>query len=101
MYSRAAAFDDFDFDQALLLYAALPLSRKSVGRMLQCAQTIGRPDAAQTALAALDSISDAEAELPAYLRATVSALRALLAPPISSKEHSGERPAFAVTIPDN
>jgi hypothetical protein len=55
-----AAFDDFDFDLALSLYAALPPSRRSIGRMLQCAQTIGRAHAAQTALAALDAVSGAE-----------------------------------------
>jgi hypothetical protein len=96
-----AAFDDFDYDLALSLYAALPPSRRSIGRMLQCAQTIGRADAAQTALAALDAVFGAEANLPDYLRATVSALRAHMAPPLPAKEHSGEQPASAFAVPDS
>jgi hypothetical protein len=99
--SADAAFDDFDYDLALSLYAALPPSRRSIGRMLQCAQTIGRADAAETALAALDAVSGVEANLPEYLRATVSALRALIAPPALVKAQSGERPASAFAVPDN
>ncbi len=90
-----AAFDDFDFDLALSLYAALPPSRRSIGRMLQCAQTIGRADAAQTALAAVDALPGADANLPDYLRATVSALKALAAPPTPTKKQPNTWLAWA------
>ena len=96
-----AAFDDFDYDLALSLYAALPPSRRTIGRMLQCAQTIGRADAAQAALATLDAVSGAEANLPDYLRATVSMLRALMAPPAPAKGYSEEQPTSAFALPDS
>lgn len=96
-----AAFDDFDFDLALSLYGALPPTRRSVGRMLQCAQTIGRTDAAQTALAALEALSGADAELPEYLRATISKLKGIIAPSSPVKEPSGEEPLAAPQVPDN
>lgn len=72
-----AAFDDMDYDLALGLYAAISPTRKSVARMLQCANTIKTTAAAITALAALARVPDTEAALPQSLRTIVTELRAL------------------------
>lgn len=74
------AFDDLEYDLALRLYAAIPPSRKSIARMIQCAHTIGTIDAARTALGALSSSPETEATLPQSVRSIVDGLRHLTPP---------------------
>lgn len=74
------AFDDLDYDLALRLYAAVPPTRKSVARMIQCAHTIGTVHAAQTALDALAKVPVTEAMLPQSVRTIIERLRHLTAP---------------------
>ena len=75
-----AAFDDFEYEHALRLYSGLPPTRKTVARMIQCAQMVGTADAASVALQSLSAISEMEATLPAPVRATIDGLRARVSP---------------------
>lgn len=80
-----AAFDDMDYDLALRFYAAMPPTRRSVARMIQCAQTIDNADAARTTLAALSRIPEAEATLPQSVRTIIEGLRVLAKPQLAEE----------------
>lgn len=78
------AFDDLEYDLALRLYAAIPPTRKSIARMIQCAHTIGTVDAGQAALDALATIPETEGTLPQSVQTIIDRLRRLTTPAAGS-----------------
>lgn len=48
------AFDDGQFDRALALYRILPISKKSISRMIHCVNFIDTPESRQDFLAVID-----------------------------------------------
>ncbi|MBF0097671.1 MAG: hypothetical protein HQM05_10090 [Magnetococcales bacterium] len=73
------AYDDLNYDLALNLYAALPISRYIIGRLLACANMIRKPYAAQVALAAVDAWPEGVQNLPSHVKNVVAELRVLIA----------------------
>jgi hypothetical protein len=69
------AFDDGQFDRAFELFLATPASRKSIGRLLTCALTIGTPDARQRLAGFIEAANrSVVAELPEAVRQRIDAL---------------------------
>ena len=65
-----AAFEDFDYDRAIDLYAAQPIA-KAVRRMLHCAKMIRSEPAVRTALGAYDALTPPPQDQTPALRATL------------------------------
>ena len=79
MENANQAYDDLNYDLALNLYAALPISRYIIGRLLACAKMIRKPYAAQVALAAVDAWPEGVQNLPLPVKNVVADLRAFIA----------------------
>jgi hypothetical protein len=70
------AFDDAQYDRALEFYLSLPLSRKSVSRLVSCVLFIGTDEANGRLLAAIDRCDGAMvAELPPAIQEKLKDLR--------------------------
>ncbi|GEO12623.1 protein DpdD [Microvirga aerophila] len=70
------AFDDAQYDRAFELYLALPLSRRSITRLLSCVLFIGTEEATRRLRAAVDGAdSELIATLPPPVQQRISDLR--------------------------
>lgn len=81
------AFDDAQYDRAFEFFLALPLSRKSVSRLLFCASIINTEDAQNRLLAAIDGaapvlVSNLAPAIQAQLATLRSAQSVLAASPV-------------------
>ncbi|HZK90736.1 MAG TPA: protein DpdD, partial [Stellaceae bacterium] len=88
------AFDDAQYDRALEFYLALPLSRKSISRLLSCVLLIGTDEAKGRLLAAIDGSDGAiVAELAPAIRKKLENLR-------SRSVEIADAPRLAPTLPE-
>lgn len=73
------AFDDAQFDRAFEFFLSLPLERKVVTRLVQCARVIGTADARERLVAALETAQpDVLNSLSDGLQAQIAGMRAPL-----------------------
>lgn len=77
-----AAFDDGQVDRAFEIDLAKPLNRKSVMRLLACAQFIGTAEARSRVLEAFDAQPQARTDLPKTQVERLDALRPRTAPEV-------------------
>jgi len=96
-----AAFEDFDYDRAIDLYAAQPSTPKAVRRMLHCAKMIRSEPAVRTALGAYDALTPPPQDQTPALRATLEELRALLESFSAAPSSSSDTSAAAAPVPDD
>jgi hypothetical protein len=88
------AFDDAQYDRAFEFYMALPLSRKSISRLVSCVLLIGTDEARCRLLAATDGSGGAiVAELAPAIRQKLEELRGRGA-------EVAEAPGLASTLPE-
>ena len=89
------AFDDLQYDRAFVFYLTLPLSRKSISRLIHCADFIGTKDVSDRLL---DKFTEAEPSLINSLPPAVQAKIANLTVAVSLVRTSPEE---AETIEDD
>ena len=70
-----AAFEDCQYDRAFELFLLEPLTRKSLSRLLACAQFIATAEANARLISTFDTSGELKSGLPAQLSARIEALR--------------------------